>query len=177
MCELTTMLSFAVSAASSVVGYMGQMAQYKQQEAMYEQNRKNAIAAFEDTQRAMTTRQIQEQEAAAATRFDNNLEANAAKATARVAAGESGVSGLSIEGLLAEFSGRSARANDRADQQMDWTMAQLQDEKRSQGFTAVDRINSVPRGQKPFFGDALLRIAGAGVDAYAGYRQSQKMRA
>lgn len=176
MCELTTMLSFAVSAASSVVGYMGQMAQYKQQEALYEQNRKNAIAAFEDTQRATTLRQIQEQEAAAATRFDNNIEANAAKATARTAAGESGVSGLSIEGLLAEFSGRSARANDRADQQMDWTMNQLQAEKKSQGYTAVDRINSVPRGQKPFFGDALLRIAGAGVDAYAGYRQSQKMK-
>ncbi len=166
MCEAVALLTFAVSAASTAVGYVGQQQQAEAQNAMYAQNRANAIADFENKQKQATIRQIQEQEAASAARFDTNVEARKAKATAITAAGETGVNGLSIEGILAEYSGRAARANDRVDQQTDWTMAQLQTEKEGFGYGAVDKINSVSRGTSPSFLDAGLRIAGAGVKSY-----------
>lgn len=172
MCEPVSLAiaSFAVSAASTVSGYMAQSQAADQQNALYEANRKNAIAAHEDTNRALTNRQSQEMDAAAAEKFDVALDAKKARATNVVAAGEAGVSGLSVEALLREFSGREARYVDRVDENLDMSMAQLQDEKRASGFRTVDRINSVQRAVKPSFLDAGLKIAGAGLDAYTGYK-------
>lgn len=171
MCIATIMAvaSFAVSAASAVTGYIGQMDAANQQNRMAEQNRLNALQTWRDKDAAMGRRQQQEQESAAQERFDTQLEARKARATHEVAAGESGASGLSIEGLLREFAGREARYNDRVDQQLDWTMNALQDTKRGYGYEAVDRINAVPRARKPSFIDAGLKIASGAMNSYALY--------
>jgi len=174
MCDPVSLAGFAISAASSVVGFMGQQQQAAQQDALYKQNRANALRAFEDKQVATNWRMIQEQESAATEKQDVALQSRAAQASARVAAGEAGVSGLSVDALLGDIVGRTSRYNDRIDQQTDWTVAQLQQEKKGQAAQAVDRINSVPRGTKPSFIDAGLRIGAAGLNAYTDYQKRSR---
>lgn len=167
-------LSFAIGAAQSVMQYQAASAAAEQQNALYEQNRVNALAAFTETQKQLTTRQIQEQEAAGAEKFDQNLEAKKAMATETVAAGESGISGLSLNHLMRDLQARSSRYNDRVDENRDWAVTQLQMEKKGQGYTTVDRINSVQKAVKPSFASAGLRILGSGVDAMTSYRNLTK---
>jgi hypothetical protein len=176
MCDPIAIAGFAISAASSVAGYMGQVQQAEQQNQLYRENaqraNENAKQQYYDTQQRM----FQEQAAAAADKADVARDGRDARATAVVAAGESGVSGLSVDGLLAEFYGREATYNDRIDQQTEWTMDQYNREMRGVKANAEDRIASVQRAAKPTFFDAGLRILGGGLDAYSGYkdRQSQK---
>jgi len=172
MCEPISMAvaSFAISAASTVMDFQAQSQAAKEQNKYYEQNRLNALQAFTDNQNAMNQRIAQEQEAASAEKFENRLEAKSARATNEVAAGEAGVSGLSIEGLARDFAGKEQRMSDRIDQQTDWTTQQLQAEKRGDSFRALDRINSVRRANKPNFAAAGLKIAAAGLDSFSTYK-------
>lgn len=168
MCEPMMMLSLGMSVLGQGVSLMGQMQQSAAQDAYYEQNRQNALQAFSDKQNALNLRESQEQTSAAAQTFDNSLKARAASATASTAAGESGVGGLSIEGLMQDFGSRAARANDRIAQQGEWTQGQLEAEKTASGDQAVSQINSVQPGNFGIlnFADAAVRIGGAGVNAY-----------
>ncbi len=168
-----SLIGFGISAASTVVGYMGQSAAADEQNRMYQENAQRANQNARDQMFATQQRMLQEQEAGAAEKIDTMKEARAAKATATVAAGESGVSGLSVDALLSEFDGRAASYNDRVDQNTDWTMNQLNAEMKGIRANAEDRINSVQRAAKPSFWDAGLRIAGAGLDSYNGYTQRQ----
>lgn len=163
--------TFAISAASAVMGYQAQMQQAKNQTLAYNINKDNARKAFESKQNDLTERQTQEIEAGAAEKFDVGLDAAKAKATARVAAGEAGISGLSVDALLRDFAGREARHNDRVDQQTEWTVAQLQQEKKGLGFQYKDRVNSMQPGQKPSWADAGLRIASAAVNSVSTYKK------
>ncbi len=164
-------LSFAIGAAQSVMQYQAASAQAEQQNLYYEANRQNALNAFTETQKQLSLRQIQEQEAAGAEKFDQNLETKKALATEAVAAGEAGISGLSLDHLMRDIQGRSARYNDRVDENRDWAVTQLQMEKKGQGYTALDRINSVQKAMKPSFASAGLRILGSGVEAMTSYKK------
>ncbi len=173
MCDPLSGAMFAISALSTAVGYVGQQEAADAQDEAYEQNRQNALNAFADKQRDLNTRAIQEQEAAANKKFENNLDRRAAQATAMVAAGESGVSGLSVDALFNDLGSRTARANANIDSNTDYTLQQLESEKRGQTYQTVDRINSVKRGQQPSLIDAGLRIAAAGVSSYDSYSRRQ----
>lgn len=174
MCELVTALtaaSFAVSAAGAVMSYQQQNINAKNQTIQHHINKENARKTFKDKNTDISVRQSQEQEAASVEKFDTALEANKARATARVAAGEAGISGLSVDQLLRDFSGRQARYNDRVDQNTDWTINQLQQEKKGLGAQYKDRVAAVPVGQKPSWADAGLRIVSAGINAATTYKK------
>ena len=163
-------MSFAVGAAQSVMQFQAASAQVEQQNAYHEANKTNSMYAFMETQKQLTSRQSQEQEAAGAAKFDQNLATKKAMATEQVAAGEAGISGLSLDHLMRDLQGRTARYNDRIDENRDWAVNQLQMEKKGQGYVAVDRINSVQKAIKPSFASVGLRILGSGIDSYAGYK-------
>jgi hypothetical protein len=171
MCDFIAIAGLALNIASGVMQYQAQDAAFQQQEQMYEENRQMAMANFRHQNDATTMRQAQEQETAANEKFDTMLEARSARATARVAAGESGVSGFSTEHLLRDMYSRESRFNGRVDTNLDWTMNQLQMEKKSQGFKALDRINSVQRGTPPNFADAALRIGTGAINSMSSYQQ------
>jgi len=151
------------------MGFMQASAQAQAQNQMYKQNQKNAARAAGDAMRGTSMRQAQEQEAAAAQMFENNIAARGARATARVAAAEGGVSGSSVDALLRDFYMREDRANDRIAQNNDWTVNQLQMEKVAQGYQYVDRVNSMQKATPPSFADAALRIAASGLSAAGQY--------
>ncbi|WP_114946621.1 virion core protein, T7 gp14 family [Microvirga calopogonii] len=164
--------SFAVGTASTVAGFAAESQAADAQNKVAEQNRLNALAAFEDTQRSMNERISQERESAALEKFDVALESRAARATNDVAAGEAGISGVTVDALAKDFASREARFNDRVDRQTEWTTAQLSAQKREQSAQTLDRINREPRAQKPSFIGAGLKIAASGLNAYS---QSKKL--
>src|SRR5690606_33738031 len=134
----------------------------------------NAARADADMKRGYIStqrRMIQEEAAAAAERQEVAREARAARARLLTAAGEGGVSGLSVDALLADYYGREATYMDQSRQQMEWTQQQLVDAMYGIRSQAEDRIHSVPKPVKPSFIDAGLRIAGAGLNAYTKYQK------
>lgn len=168
------MIGFAVGAAKEVVSYQGEKAAAEQQNQLYRENAARANQNARDEMFQTQQRMLQEQEKGAADKADVARQARADKATATVAAGESGVSGLSVDALLAEYDGRAAAANDRTDQNTEWTLSQLNNEMKGIRANAEDRINSVQRAAAPSFFNTGLKIAGVGLDSYNDYERTQR---
>lgn len=120
MCEPATIslalggLAIATSAATGIVSYMGQQRQadagVAYQEALIQSHNnqmiQNAALATESyTQQAqqLAVREQEEDEKASQDIQQTQIEAAQARARARVAAGEAGVAGLSVDSLFADF--------------------------------------------------------------------------
>lgn len=169
--------TFAIGAASSVIGFAAQKQQVSRANTTglinQSVNTKTAYQSFENQDRDISRRQLQEQDAATTQKFDNDVMARKAVATNVVAAGESGIgTGLSTQGVLRDIYRQSERANDRITQNTDWTLQELQAQKRTAGYQTRDRINGFnfqPYAQ-PSFADAGLKIVAGGVDAYSKYK-------
>lgn len=171
MCDPMTMAigSFVIGAAQSVMQYMGEMEQFEANERFRKENAERANENAKQEYNANLNRISQEQDASGAQKADVQREARAAVAKATVAAGESGVSGLSVDALLADFYGREGTYVDRLDQQTAWTTEQLAYEQKGVRAKAIDRANSIQPATPPSFLAAGLRIAGAGMDAFGSY--------
>ena len=173
MCDPLTLATAAFGIAQTAVGYIGEKQAAEQQNAMVRQNQiaanQNAVREYADIQ----TRQIQEEDAAAVQKQDVAREARAARASTMAAAGEAGVSGLSVDALLGDVYGKEATAKDRISQNTVFTTQNLTRELDGVKAKAQDRINSMPwaRGPSPFA--AALKIGGVGLDAYSSYQKSR----
>lgn len=170
MCNPALIVGVALSAATSVVEYQGQVQAANAQNEAYRDNAKNANQAAVNQYADTQVRIQQEQEAAAEKKVETAREARAARATALVTAGEAGVSGLSVQGLLQEFSGREGSFNASVDRNLHLSEMQLKNQLKGIHAQTKDRINSVQRATPPSFLSAGLRIAGAGMDAYSQYK-------
>ena len=171
-----SLIGFTIGAAQQAFSYAGDVQAANEQNRLYAENAARATRNAHDQQFQTQQRMMQEQVAAGNEKIDIERDARAAKAKATAAAGESGVSGLSVDALMAEFDGRAAEGKDRIDQNIEWTLTQLNNEMKGIRANAEDRINSVKRASKPSFFDAGLRIAGAGIDAYTA-SEERKSRA
>jgi hypothetical protein len=170
--------SLAISAGSAVLG----MAASRKQASVANttgviQQKQTEQAAQRDfvlQDQELSARQVQEQDAAATQKFDNTMAARKAVATNMVAAGESGVAGsLSTMGLLRDIYQQNGMANDRINQQTDWTMQEIQNQKKSANSQKTDKI-ILGRFQpmaRPNFADTGLKIASSAINSYSNYRQ------
>jgi hypothetical protein len=165
LCDPISLIGLAVSAGSSMVGFAQQQEQADQQNRLYEQNKINAIAAFQQKQVDSNTREMQEMNSAAEQNMDTTLKAQKALATNMVAAGESGAYGNSTEALMQDINGASDRSISNVNSNLDWTLNQIENQKKGFSYEALDRINSVKRAVQPSFAGAMLGIAGAAVKA------------
>ena len=163
MCEPTTAL-LALSAASTVAGVYGQQQQAKAQNAANEQQAKNTMEAYRAN--IAQTNLMQSQEHAAATQKvnENNRAASAAQAKALVSAGESGISGLSVDALLAELSGEQARYNDSVNQNYQNASMAIDNQRKNAQINASSQINQLETPQSPDYLGAALRIGQAAYD-------------
>lgn len=152
MCEPMTIAATAMAVtqgASQIMQYQQADAQAEYQNEMFEKNRERSYDALARRYGDIGDRQSQEQQAAAERKEELTRQARAKMASARVAAGESGVTGTSVDLALRDISGAAARDRSTVDQNLDWTMQQLQRQKTSAQSNAVNRITSVRQGQKP----------------------------
>lgn len=169
MCDPITMVAAALGTAQTVTGYMGERQAAATQNAMVRENQKAANANLVREYADVQTRQIQEEDAAAIQKQDISREARAARATTMAAAGEAGVSGLSVDALLADVYGKEATAKDRISQNSGFTTSNLTREMDGLKAKAQDRINSMPWATGPSPLAAALKIGGVGLDSYNRY--------
>lgn len=143
-------------------------AQAKYQEQVYKANADIANRAAIQNYAALNQREIEQRAAAAQAIGQVSAQAKQAAGTARVAAGEAGVGGVSVDALLGDFER----------QQLAYTSSTLRNEKFAalQLASEKDAIHSQTEGrilsalpqpvQKPDFFGAALRI---GTDLLGGY--------
>lgn len=180
MCNVVTILAATAAitgVASAGMSYIQAQQTANVQEKVYQQqytqNAQSAQKAAVQNYAAIDQRIVQEQTAASKEVEQSVIEARKAAATTRVAAGEAGISGLSVDALLGDIYGASARHADEVNQQTEWTVQQLQREKEGIASNTQDRINSVqsPVISRPNFLDLGLRIGSTAVDSYSTYKQ------
>ncbi len=111
MCEPTTIL-MATSLALSAAQARGQ---YQAQKGMNTRNRRAANQQLEYNTAMNNVTRAQNQEDAAKAAEQLRRESAAKQATARAAAAESGVAGLSVDAVLNELSGQAAEAQQQID--------------------------------------------------------------
>lgn len=155
------------SVGQAVAGFAAASQQAAAQNAYYEQNRKAAVAAANDRYASLSNRLIQERAAASQELQEKQIAALKARATATVSAGESGVTGLSVEALERDFLAQQGRQAQAIQTNFDIRRDYARDEMNATYHQAVGRINSVQRAAKPsplpFIFQALGGIAKAGA--------------
>ncbi|RVB05688.1 hypothetical protein [Mesorhizobium sp. M7A.F.Ca.CA.004.02.1.1] len=152
------------------MGFAQQNQAYEAQQETYKNNRDASNKAAAQTYASIQNRQLQDDAASGQELQKLNIEGMKGRATASVAAGEAGVTGLSVDGLIADYYGQQGRYERTLSNNAQMNASALRGEMDSTRATAEGRINSVDQGQKPSFADAAIRILGAGVDAYSTYK-------
>lgn len=163
MCEPATAM-LVLSAASTAAGLYGQQQQAKAQNTYNDQQAKNTMEAYRANLAQTSLMQSQEQAAATQKITENNRAAEAAKAKALVSAGESGISGLSVDALLADLSGEQARYNESVNQNYQNASTAIDNQRTNAQANAASQINSLKTPQSPDYLGASLRIGQAYYD-------------
>lgn len=164
---------FAMSAASSVVGFMGEKQQFEQQQQYYKDNRAAANRAAVDAYASNQNKALQERKAASQQLEDLQKEAIQSRATAGVAAGEAGTTGLSVDALINDFYGQEGRYERTLANNYQMNADYLRNEMTVTKANTEGRINSVDQGSKPNFAGAAIRILGGGLDALGQYQRNK----
>ena len=157
-------IPLALSITSTVAGVYGQQQEAKAQQAYNEQQAKNTMAAYRANLEQTNLMQSQEHAAATQKVNENNRAAEAAKATARVSAGESGISGLSVDALLANLSGDQARYNESVNQNYENASMAIDNQRTNAQVNAASQINSLKTPKSPDYLGAALKIGQAVYD-------------
>jgi hypothetical protein len=180
MCDpasLTLAVTAASAAASVGSGVFSIIQQDQYNDDLAAANQKqideNAEAArkvYEQNAAAIDKATVQAQESAGREIQENQIAALKARATALTAAGEAGVSGLSVDALLADFEAQEARFEGAVKANLEGLQGQNEAAKDAALATAEGRIQSIPEfvpspiEVPDFFGPALR--VGQGVIDY-----------
>jgi len=147
-----------------VADYFEAENQAKWTEARYQQNRINAAAARDLKIQSLNRRAIQEAEATAGQKFDLAIASMEAREARVVAAGEAGLGGKSIDAQSNMVTARQLRGETVLNDNLRMTLDQIEDEKEGFNTEMMNRINSLPRGQKP---NMLMHALNTAANMYA----------
>lgn len=169
----------AMSALTSGIGLLGQMSQQNQQSAYQDQLAAENARQMEENKRLanlnaanelaqINTQDNQRHEQASLQITDNAIKAAEARSTARVASGEAGVAGLSVDALEHDFSNKEARFKDAVKRGVEGGDLAARDTREAIELTRVGRIASIqpyvkaPVSEPSYIGAALRVVGGAG---------------
>jgi hypothetical protein len=173
MCPpLLAIASFAIGAAGQVASFIGAQNSYKAQLEYKRQNDENAARAASIRYDQINQKAIQEGEAAADRKFEAAIDAKRAISTVRTAAGEGGVSGLSVAALMSDVEARHGRFKVNTNKQLQLTRSYLGGEKDAAQAQGQSQVNSVPTPEKPNFASTLIGIFGSGINSYNDYQRA-----
>jgi hypothetical protein len=161
--------SLAISAASAVVQYQGQQAQYSADKQRYQQNLINSRAAQRDEQRSLTLRQMQEQDALSQKTHLVKVESAERQADVKVSAAGGNVSGISVDNLIGDVVSRAGTQQNSLERNWENTAAQLQAEQDATATRTQGRINQVAQPTAPSAAGPVLGFLGSGLKAYGTY--------
>lgn len=172
MCDPVSIIGFGLSAASTMMGAQAQQAQADYQNKLAIANARNATQATLNDYNQSALRDVQE-EAAAAQKVQAQVdEARALRARARVSAGESGVSGLSVDALDRSIAGDALGNITTINQNRAWTQQQSNMNKKALYTTGKSRTNEAASSMRsgPSAIGTALQIGAAGLDSYESYK-------
>lgn len=158
MCEPMTILAIT----SAVGGLYQQQQMMEAQDAANKQQYQNTMTAYRHNQANANLTRVQESQNLADAKVTNNAAARRAISTATVSAGESGVSGLSVDALLADLAGRAG--NDNANAEVNYLRRDnaIQSDMMNNWAGASSQINSLKTPAAPDYLGAALKIGQAG---------------
>lgn len=165
MCVGLPVLGLVASIGQQVVAYQGAKADYKASEAAYETNLQNSKTALYDRFDALNNRMAQEEAAASNDAQEASIEGLRARSSARVAASEGGVSGVSVDSIIKDMFSRQSRYIVNTEKNLDFTRRYIAGEGRSAAAQAQGQVNSVRRMAKPSFLPYAMNIFGSAVSA------------
>lgn len=165
---LTPGLMAGLSIASTAATLYGQQQAAKAQADANKAAYNNQMTAYRYNQAQNNFSRVQEAEGLAETKVANNAAAVRAMSRARAIAGEGGVTGLSVDALLADLGGRAGADNSNAEvNYLRRDNAIGADMTRTWAKTASE-INTLKTPQQPDYFGAALRIG----QAYNTYKSS-----
>jgi len=170
MCEPTTLMALHVTTAAA--GVVAQQQAASAQEAANMRQYQNAMTARATNINQTNLAQQQEREGAMQRLEQNDLAARAGAATARVSAGESGVSGLSVDALLADLGNKSNRFQTAVETNYDRASSAIALQRENVNTNAASQINSLKTPAMPDYFSAALRIGNAAYN----YQNPDKVR-
>jgi hypothetical protein len=156
-------LTIAVG-VKGVADYFEAENQAKWTEYRFLQNRVNAAVARDLKIQSLNRRAIQEAEATAGQKFDLAIASMEAREARVVAAGEAGLGGKSIDAQSNMVTARQLRGETVLNDNLRMTLDQIEDEKEGFNTEMMNRINSLPRGQKP---NMLMHALNTAANMYA----------
>lgn len=159
-------ITAAAAAASAAAAAASAQQQSKIQNATYQTNANNARTAQENAyeQQGLANQQQYSQATQLAT--NNALAAARARATATVAAGDSGIAGASVDSLVNDITRQEGNNYQTIDTNRGWAVEQQELQGLGIQSQAASQINSAPRSYyNPAVG--ILSIGTAGVSGYA----------
>lgn len=155
-----------LSAIGTGAGLYGQQQAAHAQEKSNAVQRQNAITARNQnlTQIELQKQQVTQQ--AGEKVYENNLQARKALSTARVSAGESGVSGLSVDSLLAEIESSQSRYNTSVTGNLSNSISGFDLQRENAQASASNQVASLKTPQMPDYLGASLRIGSTLANSY-----------
>lgn len=165
---LAPILGMISSIGSAVVGFAAQQKQADEQNAYYARNARAAQMAAVNQYANEQNAIIQKRNAAGQQVEETHISAMKARGTAWTAAGESGVTGLSVDALIDDYYGREGRRVDSIDQNYEMDRDYMRAQMESTRAQAEQRINSVRQASEPSFADAAIRIVGSVASGIGG---------
>lgn len=165
MCDPITIAgaALAVSAASTAASVYAQQQQADAQSKANQRQYDSQMVAYNANQANANIQKTQEATATSQKIIENNAQGRRDMAKATVASGEAGVSGVSVDSLLAELGGRAGQANANAEvNYLNRDRAIEMDRMNSWAGTA-SAINSLKTPVEPDYIGAGLKIADAGL--------------
>ncbi len=178
MCDPLTIGLVAVSAAQTGMSIKGQQEAAKQQERAQEAASEREAIRFGQE---MTARRVKEAQ-------DNKIAANEvqsiikktreAKATARVAAGEAGVTGASVQQLLDDFERQEAQAMFAISEQQSMGQVNTMLQDKQSIFASENKLAQINQPiQQPDYLGAAMNLAGSVMSIQAGAQQRKLNKA
>jgi len=149
--------------ASGVGSLIAQQQQASAQEEYNRRQYENTMNSYRANIAQTNLMQSQEQEAAAQKLQDNNIRAREASSRALVAAGESGVSGMSVDALMRDISFDQGRYNSSVRSNYDRASGAIQNQRENIYADAASAINGLKTPQMPDYFGAALR-SGQGLE-------------
>jgi hypothetical protein len=156
----------AVAVASSLAQSKAQADAASAHNAATAQTHENARIAANNQYTNAQARHVQQVREAQNEAYDASLEKNAAVALGRAAAGSSGVSGISVDALLASEAEKGARNVYKIEDKMDYSTVEYLNNVNSAKTEGDMRIAANPFVSGPSTGGMLLDAAFKGGTAY-----------
>lgn len=155
----------ALQIMSSVGGLIAQQSAADQQAEANRRNYENQMTAYRYNLANANATKVQEAENLSAKKMEIGSDVARKQATATVAAGEAGVSGLSVDALMAGIMGDGGRANTNAEVNYLRADRAIEADKMNSWSGAASNIGQMKTPASPDFLGAGLKI-GETVDKY-----------